>query len=236
MKLFFLNHNRWASLLLLVSLYIVSNIAAAEPYLAVRTGQKCLACHTNPTGGGKRTEYGYLYGQNSLSARNLIKPGEAWNGRVNDSFAVGGDIRMNLNSTKTPNQNTNTEFTLEEAAVYLQFDVIPEHLTLYIDEKVAPGGAVNQEAWAQLKTADNSAYLKAGRFYLPYGLRLQDDGAFIREITGINFNNSDDGIEFGFEPDSWSTTLAITKIINKNNIACAQNISIPHGGLVPVIT
>ena len=210
----FNNKNLLIGIFILLSVYLISNTVSAEPYLAVRTGQKCLACHVNPTGGGKRTQYGYLYGQNSLSARNLTKPGKTWNGRVNDFFAVGGDIRMNLNSTKTPNQNTNTEFSLEEAAIYLELNVIPEYLTLYIDEKVAPEGAVNQEAWAQLKTSDNLAYLKAGRFYLPYGLRLQDDGAFIREVTGVNFNNSDDGIEFGFEPDSWSTTLAITNGTN----------------------
>ncbi len=207
-------NKKLSGFLLLACLYLVSNLTVAEPYLAVRTGQKCLACHTNPTGGGKRTEYGHLYAQNSLSARTLTEAGKTWNGRVNDFFGVGGDIRTNLNSTKTPNQNTNTEFTLEEAAVYLEFNVIPEHLTLYIDEKVAPGGAVNQEAWALLKTSNNLAYLKAGRFYLPYGLRLQDDGAFTREVTGINFNNSDDGVEFGFEPDSWSTTLAITNGTN----------------------
>ena len=49
-----------------------------------------------------------------------------------------------------------------------------------------------------------NTYIKAGKFFLPYGWRLQDDEAFIRETTGFNFNNSDIGVEVGFEPDSFS--------------------------------
>lgn len=199
-------------LLLLMTTLLLCNATPvqAEPYLAVRTGLKCSACHVNPTGGGKRTEYGYLFGKTSLAGKQYADMAGAWNGKLTDHLALGGDLRMDLNSTKTPNQNTTTEFKLEELAIYLEASLLADRLKLYVDEKVAPGGALNQEAWVMLKPADSVAYLKAGRFYLPYGLRLQDDEAFIREVTGINFNNSDNGFEIGFEPASWSATLAIT--------------------------
>ena len=50
----------------------------------------------------------------------------------------------------------------------------------------------------------------AGQFYLPYGLRLQDDTAFVRQATGINFTNPDRGIQVGFENQRWSTQLSLT--------------------------
>ena len=103
----------WAGLALLA----LSMPAQAEPYLAVRSGQSCSACHVNPTGGGKRTEYGTLYGYSALPAgrlENIFKsaaksnaeqgtaaPG--WDGRITDYLAVGADLRASFQSTQVPN-------------------------------------------------------------------------------------------------------------------------------------
>jgi len=79
-----------------------------------------------------------------------------------------------------------------------------------VDERVAPGNAVNREAFALLWSKDKTAYVKAGRFVLPHGLRLEDDTAFIRQNTGINFATSDAGVEGGLELGPWSTALAVS--------------------------
>ena len=50
----------------------------------------------------------------------------------------------------------------------------------------------------------------AGQMYLPYGLRLQDDSAFIRENTGISFNTPDRGFELGFDGMRWTAQLAVS--------------------------
>jgi len=39
---------------------------------------------------------------------------------------------------------------------------------------------------------------------------LQDDTAFIRELTGVNFNNPDRGLQVGYESGPWSTMLSLT--------------------------
>jgi hypothetical protein len=53
-------------------------------------------------------------------------------------------------------------------------------------------------------------YVKAGRMYLPFGYRFEDDNAFVRQLSGINMQAPDEGVEFGFETGSWSTQVALS--------------------------
>ena len=46
--------------------------------------------------------------------------------------------------------------------------------------------------------------------YLPFGYRFEDDNAFVRQLSGINMQAPDEGVEFGFEKGAWSTQLAIS--------------------------
>ena len=83
-----------------VLLFTFNRELTAEPYLAVHTGQQCSVCHTNPTGGGKRTVFGNVYAQTQLSARYLTTSDtpEYWTGIINKFISVGGDLRSNLSS------------------------------------------------------------------------------------------------------------------------------------------
>src|SRR5437899_5076455 len=179
----------------------------AVPYLAVRTGYKCMVCHVNPTGGGKRTEFGSIYSQTAMAAERLdLRTGQAvpaggsepasWTGRLNDQFAVGSDLRANMQYIAVPHDTDTFAFT-PHAQAYLEVKPIAERLTIYLDERVSPGAATNRETYALLWFANRSAHVKAGRMFVPFGLRIEDDTAFIRQVTGTSFNSSDDGVEIG---------------------------------------
>src|SRR5258708_19565193 len=58
--------------------------------------------------------------------------------------------------------------------------------------------------------ANGTAYIKAGRMFVPFGLRIEDDSAFIRQVTGASFNSSDDGVEGGLELGPWSAQVSVT--------------------------
>lgn len=197
---------------------------AAEPWLAVKKGLKCMACHTNPTGGGMRTVYGNIFAQTELAARRIEIPKlattsgdeatgdgqEFWTGEINRFLYVGGDLRTNYTYTDIPNHDNTSEFNTEEALLYMNFSLIPGRLSFYIDEQVAPGGADNREAYALFWMRDNTVYFKAGKMFLPYGFRLEDDTAFIRRVPGINYETPDNGVEAGLEVDAWTLNFAVT--------------------------
>ena len=88
--------------------------------------------------------------------------------------------------------------------------MIPGRLSLYVDQRLAPGASTNAEAYGRLSFADGRYYIKAGQMFLPYGLRLGYDSAFIRQAPGINFATPDRGVEFGLETAAWSAQVAVS--------------------------
>ncbi|GFE80496.1 hypothetical protein GCM10011487_24960 [Steroidobacter agaridevorans] len=197
----------------LVALVLVSSlhIAQAEPYFAVREGLKCASCHFNPAGGGMRNAFGNGWAQSALPARRIEGTGtDAWTGVLNSFVALGGNLRANATYTDVPDAAATSEFELEEMRAYLAISAIPDRLAVYIDQRIAPGGSQNLEAFARYTTKDQRWNVQAGQFYLPYGWRLEDDDAYIRQVTGINFATPDRGVQVGYESAQWSAQLAVS--------------------------
>jgi len=206
---------------LLAALLLAPPAALAEPYLAVRTGYKCMVCHVNPTGGGKRTDFGAIYGQTDLPASrldpatgNAVPEGAAapapFTGRINDYIGLGADLRANASGTFTPNTPSTFAFDPVRAQAYLEIRPIVDRLTIYLDERVSPGAATNRETFAMLSTKNREWYVKMGRMFVPFGLRIEDDTAFIRTVTGTTFNSFDEGVEGGMEIGPWSAVVSMT--------------------------
>jgi hypothetical protein len=192
--------------------------AIAEPYLAVQNGYKCNTCHVNPTGGGLRSDFGVIFAQTLMPAHT---PGDAatlWTGRLNEFVRFGGDLRASWTDNRVPNTASRHEFAVEQARLYADVAVIPDRLGIYIDEQVAPNAAENLEAYLRYGHPENGWYFKGGKFYLPFGWRLQDQTALVREVTGISMTTPDQGIELGYELPQWSAQLDLT-----NGVANAQS-------------
>ncbi len=180
--------------------------ALAEPWLAVQNGARCELCHANPAGGGLRTEFGNLFAQ-QLAVRPLASGQTAWTGKVLDRFSVGANARTAARQSDQDNLDTNLAFGVDRVTLYLKAD-LTEQMSVYLDQQVAPGGSLNREAWLQFKTGN--MYLRAGRLFLPFGWRLEDNSAFVREGTGVTMNNGDNGLELGFSHNQLNMQLALT--------------------------
>jgi hypothetical protein len=192
----------------------------AEPYLAVESGLKCANCHVNPSGGGKRTPFGTLYARNQIAERVLggggagegqAGEGTPWTGDITDWFAIGGNVRGGWESVDIPGVGDDSETDISRATVYAEVRAIPNLLSLYVDQKIGPDGSDNREAYLLVTPQQGKYTLKVGQMFRPFGLRIEDDNAFVRQTSGINFLTPDDGVEVGLELPNWSAQLAITE-------------------------
>ena len=133
-----------------------------------------------------------------------------YTGHLASFLSVGGDFRFNNRTVfRNSDDSTSNTFDVTEGNLYARVGLIDGLLDFYIDETVAPGGAASREIYGLLYGPWNS-YAKVGRMMLPFGLRLQDDAAFIREITGFNYGVQDLGVEVGAEPGPFSFSLAVS--------------------------
>src|SRR2546425_1084820 len=77
--------------------------AVAEPYFAVREGERCSACHTNMNGGGKRTDLVSTHARDVLHYPNFFgkfsSPADFFTGEINKYVALGGDLRVSETAT-----------------------------------------------------------------------------------------------------------------------------------------
>ncbi len=182
--------------------------AAAEPYLALMKGLKCSSCHLNRTGGGGRNDYGSGIGRQELPAAGNAGRKDLLEGLISPRVRFGADLRGGVEESLPKDAASLYSFEVFAAQLYGSFDLIADRVSLYVDESVAPGTATNREAFALLRTGKAGFYVKAGQFFPPFGLRLQDDAAATRAFTGFTFLYSDVGVEVGVEPGSWSFAAA----------------------------
>lgn len=190
--------------------------AKAEPYLASKTGNKCSTCHVNPIGGGARNAFGSYYGTHMLPAH----PGDTMGsdpGGLNEYIRIGADLRASFQRYEEDNADPTQGFETQSAQVYVHLQPKGSRFSLYIDEQVAPGAALNREAFVMAKLSGNH-YVKAGKIMLPYGIRLEDDSAFVREATQITFDNSDNGVELGLDFNK-----ALFNVVLSNGTGAATN-------------
>ncbi len=199
--------HRSLMLVLVLLLTSLSSVCQAEPYLAVRSGLHCIACHVNPTGGGLRSAAGLAYSQSAIPANQLPDALSGWSGGFAGMLRVGGDFRTASTQTKVTAQPTQRISGTEHLRLYADVQLLADRLGFYVDQDMAPAKAERREAYARLSAPGLGMHAKLGQFYLPFGWRLQDSSAFVRQLSGISMTVPDKGVELGLELPDWSAQL-----------------------------
>jgi hypothetical protein len=218
--------------LVLLLLLIAAPRAHAEPYIAVREGLACSACHVNMNGGGKRTALVETHARQLLHYPKqlpgplgpLSKPPEYFTGDINQYLGLGADLRTSYVARFQDDPDRNGRVDNNQAFrgrlesndievdpfVYTEVRLIPEYLTFYADLDLSDN-VDDREVFGMLRgVLPWNGYVKAGRMFLPYGLQLQDDAAFIRQET-YNFDTREAAFELGFEPGPFVFMAAVSE-------------------------
>src|SRR4029077_7561562 len=148
-----------------------------------------------------------------------------FNGEINSYASIGSDLRVRNTTVfqdrpdrlgRVPSNTAfrrsvrSTAWSVFEFLAYGQLDLLPDLVTLYADEDFT-SGATNREAFGMVHGfLPWDAYVKAGRLFPAYGLRVQDDQAFIRARTNYTFQTPDEGAEIGIQPGPFFLASSIT--------------------------
>jgi hypothetical protein len=197
---------RYATLITLCTVLFAAVPAAANPRYSSRVGQKCLLCHEDPGGGGMRSAYAaeYLL-PDEIAMRPYDETSRALlEHALSKSVTVGADMRTL--ATYSDKRKTDNDFFAMQGDVYLHFRLDPR-FSVYFDRGISG----SYEVFGTAFVLPGSGYFKIGRFVPPYGWKIEDHTAFVRETLGYFTPpaNTDVGLEVGILPGGNSISLAV---------------------------
>ncbi len=202
-----------AALLLLPAIIFIPQQGKALYIYSAKEGTRCSTCHVNPTGGMIRTQVGIDYAQNDHSFQEQEDSSSHLNFFIGENLQVGSDMRFMYlynDSAELPGYQSRSSFFTMQGALYLSANLGKNLVLFYNNDFGYASLGHNREIWGMLRKLPRDSYLKAGRFKVPYGIRLDDHTSFIRDSLGLGIESQDNGIEIGLTPATFFTHLSLT--------------------------
>jgi hypothetical protein len=194
--------------------------AAAYPQFQFSSGtNRCSQCHYSPSGGGLLTSWGRDESGDTIS---LGGDGAFLHGLVSlpSALGIGGDIRYAFiaNDVGNPSGTETANFPMQ-ADLYLRGS-FTESLSLNVtvgargivrDVDNSPAGRfgtiaerfISREHYLMWRPSATGPYVRVGRFFAPYGLRLAEHVYYVRRYTGFNLYEETYNASGGIVSDDW---------------------------------
>jgi hypothetical protein len=191
--------------------------AAAYPQFQFSSGtQRCAQCHYAPAGFGLLTSWGRDESADTISRggdgaflHGLVTP-PSW-------LALGGDLRLatirnDVGGTGSPEY---ASFPMQ-ADLYARTAFGDSGVSLYVAGgfrgTTRPGAqtafshveaVISREHYLMWKPSATGAYVRLGRFYAPYGLRMVEHIYYVRRYTGFNLYEETYNLSGGYLDEDW---------------------------------
>jgi hypothetical protein len=197
----------------LLAILLVPAAARAYPQFQLSTGAvRCNQCHFAPAGGGLINAYGRDEAGDTISRggdgrflHGLWEP-PAW-------LALGGDLRL---AGTLEYEGQDNGFGADYGVFPMQADlyarVAAGGLSIYVNfgynDSIRPEARVpwsarfqSREHYIMWREGTTGWYVRAGRFFAPYGLRLPEHTAYIRRFIGFNILEETYNLSGGYIDD-----------------------------------
>jgi hypothetical protein len=176
--------------------------AQTVPLYAARNGLACGTCHFDPNGGGPRNDFGFAFAKKRHSQEEEPE-GSPWKdltltNRIGENMPVylGANQRFMAFTNSTVNGDSLDRFGFfnMESAIHIAFQPHPRLTLVYTHDTFSAGGSPaavvtrQKEAFGMIGGLPLDGYVKAGRFRVPFGLRM-DDHTVATRIGFLDFVN-----------------------------------------------
>lgn len=177
---------------------ITAGDAGALPRYAARYGQKCLLCHDDPAGGGKRSAYAsqFLVPTEMVLRPPAAEGAAAIDPALNERISLGADLRTLYRYHPEAARKAADNLFQMQGDLYLHVQV-DARVSLHLEQGLAGAG----DAYGLAFLLPAGGYLKAGRFTPNFGWRFADHSQFVRTESGFAPPaDLDVGVEIGLFP------------------------------------
>lgn len=197
--------------------------ASAYPRFAAYTGDKCMDCHVDPTGGTMRNGGGIKFAEKNLNMDMFKKiAGKTqFSPKISKSISVGGDVRVAQVDDEVEGTSNFNSFLNMQGDLYVNAKlnkILNVFVTSGIDipSLVTAGANLQYEVYGMISNLPANTYFKVGRYKPDYGLKIVEHRAYQRKFLLNAPYNVNTGFELGISPEWFAMNVGLYNPMNSS--------------------
>lgn len=203
------------AILLMFILTSISEKVYSYPRFAAYSGDMCVDCHVNPTGGGMRNGGGLKFAENKLSMEMFQKlAGKTqFSPKITKDITLGGDVRVaQVDNEVSEDVSNYNSFLTMQGDIYFNAQ-LNKILNVYVTSGIQiPNLDTKYEVFGMIANLPANIYFKAGRFKPSFGTRIVEHRAYQRSNLLYTPYDANTGFELGINPDWFDMNIGLYNI------------------------
>jgi hypothetical protein len=190
----------------------------AYPRFAAYTGDKCMDCHVDPTGGTMRNSGGIGFAKKNLNMDMFKKlTGKTdFSPKISDVISVGGDVRVAQVDNQVQGSSNFNSFLAMQGDLYVNAE-LNKVLNVFVTSGIdIPGIDAQYEVYGMISNLPANTYFKVGLYKPDYGLKIVEHRAYQRKYLWNTPYNTNTGFELGISPEWFSMNVGLYNPMNND--------------------